>query len=92
MDVTLTPQQEELVQSKVASGRYSDASEVVGQALQLLDDYEREEAFRAAVMVGYEQAERGELIPWTPELREEIRRSVEKKAKEGGKLRADVLP
>jgi antitoxin ParD1/3/4 len=92
MNIVLTPQQEELVRSKIESGRYNDASEVVDEALQLLEERERKEAFRAAVMVGYEQAERGELIPWTPELREEILRSVEKKAREGRKPKADVLP
>jgi antitoxin ParD1/3/4 len=92
MNVSLTPQLEELVRSKVASGRYNNASEVVREALRLLEDYDRYEAFRAAVAVGYEQAERGELIPWTPELRAEIQRNVERKAREGHQPNPDVIP
>ena len=43
MNVHLTPELERLVQSKVKSGRYSSASEVVGEALRLLDH--RDELF-----------------------------------------------
>ena len=37
MNVFLTPELEELVQAKVRSGRYNSASEVVGEALRLLE-------------------------------------------------------
>lgn len=37
MNVNLTPQLEELVRSKVESGRYTSASEVVREALRLLE-------------------------------------------------------
>jgi antitoxin ParD1/3/4 len=41
-NVSLTPELETLVDSKVASGRYRSASEVVRAALRLLDERERE--------------------------------------------------
>jgi antitoxin ParD1/3/4 len=40
-NVNLTPQLEELVRSKVASGLYASASEVVREALRLMDDQDR---------------------------------------------------
>jgi antitoxin ParD1/3/4 len=40
-NVSLTPELETLVDSKVASGRYRSASEVVRAALRLLDERER---------------------------------------------------
>jgi antitoxin ParD1/3/4 len=39
--MTLTPQLEELVRSKVASGLYTSASEVVREALRLMDEQDR---------------------------------------------------
>ena len=36
MNINLTPQLEELVRSKVASGLYTSASEVVREALRLI--------------------------------------------------------
>ena len=41
MNVNLTPQLEELVRSKVASGLYTSASEVVREALRLLEEQDR---------------------------------------------------
>jgi antitoxin ParD1/3/4 len=45
MNINLTPQLEELVRQKVVSGRYSSASEVVCEALRLM---EREDPIQAA--------------------------------------------
>ena len=59
MNISLTPELEELVQKKVESGRYSSASEVIRAGLRLL---EQEDAMRAQVHEGIEQAERGELV------------------------------
>lgn len=52
MNVSLTPELEEFVQKKVESGRYTSASEVVREALRLLEkrdqrETEREEALKA---------------------------------------------
>ncbi len=41
MNINLTPQLEELVRSKVASGMYTSASEVVREALRLMDEQDR---------------------------------------------------
>ncbi len=41
MNVNLTPQLEELVRAKVAAGLYASASEVVREALRLMDEQDR---------------------------------------------------
>ncbi len=41
MNVNLTPQLEELVRAKVDSGMYTSASEVVREALRLMDEQDR---------------------------------------------------
>jgi len=41
MDISLTSQLEKVVREKVESGLYNSASEVVGEALRLLDDHDR---------------------------------------------------
>lgn len=41
MNVNLTPQLEALVRSKVDSGMYTSASEVVREALRLMDEQDR---------------------------------------------------
>ena len=41
MNVNLTPQLDALVRSKVSSGMYTSASEVVREALRLMDEQDR---------------------------------------------------
>jgi antitoxin ParD1/3/4 len=41
MNVNLTPQLEDMVRSKVSSGLYTSASEVVREALRLMDEQDR---------------------------------------------------
>lgn len=46
MNVNLTPQLEEMVRAKVESGLYTSASEVVREALRLMDEQDRLRAAR----------------------------------------------
>ena len=41
MNISLTPQLEKLVQDRVRSGRYTSASEVIREALRLMDERDR---------------------------------------------------
>ncbi|MCH8241735.1 MAG: type II toxin-antitoxin system ParD family antitoxin, partial [Planctomycetes bacterium] len=66
MNVSLTPMLEELVQQKVATGLYNSASEVIREALRLLE--ERDELrkvrlgrLRKEISVGLDQLERDEV-------------------------------
>jgi len=68
MNVSLTPELEEFVASKVKNGLYRSHSEVVRQGLRLLIERDslldaRLKALRADVKEGLEEARRGELIP-----------------------------
>lgn len=46
INVNLTPQLEEMIRQKVDSGMYNSASEVVREALRLMDERDRERAAR----------------------------------------------
>ena len=61
MNVSLTPELEQLVNEKVDSGLYQTASEVVREALRLLKerDHARQQ-LRADVGAGFDQLARGE--------------------------------
>ncbi len=92
MIVELTPQLEAAIREKVDSGRYNDASEVVREALQLMDERDRHERLRAAIAVGVEQIERGEVIPWTPDFMERLMQEADEEDRQGLPLCPDVLP
>ena len=66
MNVSLTPELEKIIQSKVESGRYLSASEVVSEALRLLEERDRIremrlEELRKEIQIGIDQADRGEV-------------------------------
>ncbi len=68
MNVSLTPELEDLIAQKVQSGRYTSASEVIREALRLLEEQdqlrqERLAAVRREIDEGLAQLERGEGIP-----------------------------
>lgn len=72
INVSLTPQLEELVREKVSSGRYNSASEVVREALRLMDTYERVREstlakLRADVEAGWQQLKEGKVKDFDPE-------------------------
>jgi antitoxin ParD1/3/4 len=87
MNISLTPELEQFVQSTVNNGRYSSASEVVWAALRLLEQREMErlvrlEELRKEIMIGIEASDRGEVFDGEEvlrELREEIRQADEGK-------------
>ncbi len=81
MNVSLTPELEQLVHEKVKSGRYLSASEVIREALRLLEERDkvremRLEALRKEIAVGIEQGDPADVIDGEEvfrELREDIR-------------------
>jgi antitoxin ParD1/3/4 len=50
MNVSLTPELERLVAEKVESGRYTSASEVIREALRLLEEQDRLKQSRLAAV------------------------------------------
>jgi antitoxin ParD1/3/4 len=68
MNVSLTPELEQLIHKKVESGLYLSASEVVREALRLLEERDKLQAMkfdevRKAIQVGVEHADRGDVAP-----------------------------
>lgn len=68
MNVSLTPELEELINQKVMSGMYTSASEVVREGLRLLREHDelkriRTEELRRDILVGVAESKRSESKP-----------------------------
>jgi antitoxin ParD1/3/4 len=90
VNVSLTPELDAFLQSRVESGRYQTTSEVVREALRLLERQERdrEEALaqlKAKLERGIAQADRGELLDGD-EVFEELRAMLESRPKSKPRL------
>jgi len=87
MNISLTPQLEKLVQDRVKSGRYTSASEVIREALRLLETHDRavEQGLvqlRADVSAGLQQLEDGQSSPFDEAAVERIKRRGREKLAE----------
>ena len=93
MHIKLSPEMEQYLQVKVGTGYYSNASEVVRDAIRRMrDEDEKVAALRSAVAVGDQQLERGEGLTYTPERLKHITEKALASARNGNKVSADVQP
>ena len=92
MAVTLSPQLEELVRRKVASGQYESAREVLETAVRLLDERDRWDALQAELERGFDQLDRGEGVIWTPELMDRRQQDAAENARLGKPVKDAVTP
>ena len=83
MDISINKQNQDHIHRKIESGKYGSPDDVVGKALELLDEYdeelEREFAdVRAKVHQGTEQADAGKLNPGSDVFDALMRRNAER--------------
>ena len=83
VNVSITPELDAFLQARVKSGRYQTTSEVVREALRLLErhELERDHAFqqlKAKLEQGAAEAERGELLDGD-EVFEELKDMIEER-------------
>ena len=88
MNVSLTPELDSFVAAKVASGRYNSASEVVREALRLLEEHDQ---VRGAQLAAFNQELGARLASLDCGERVEpkaVRARLEQKSRERRKLSA----
>jgi antitoxin ParD1/3/4 len=78
MNISLTPELEKYVSSKVESGMYHTASEVIREGLRLLKEKEelhqrKLSDLRAAFQESIDQADRGRVSPFNEETLKEVK-------------------
>jgi putative addiction module CopG family antidote len=78
------------VREKVARGEFSDADAVIREAMRLLDERERQLAeLRGMLQTGLTQLDRGEGVPFIPELVAQMRRDAEERFRRGERASPD---
>ncbi|MGI8639093.1 MAG: type II toxin-antitoxin system ParD family antitoxin [Pyrinomonadaceae bacterium] len=75
MQITLTPEIENIVKQKVASGNYASETDVIRESLRLLQqrDEEKFKSLREDLQAAYEQLQRGESMPFDIKAAEQIK-------------------
>jgi antitoxin ParD1/3/4 len=87
MNINLTPELDQLVHDKVNSGFYNSASEVIREALRLMQERDeiraaRIEQLKKEIDIGYQQYLRGEGAPLDIDaVMEDVRNRIASKRK-----------
>lgn len=93
MHINLSPEMEEFIKRKVASGFYGNATEVVRDAIRRMQAEDlRLEAWQAAIKKGDEQLDRGEGLEYSPNMRERITQEAIVDMHSERPMDPDVLP
>ncbi len=92
MHINLSSEIEEYLQSKVNTGFYSNASEVVRDAIRRMWEEERLDRLRAAIYAGDEQLERGDGVAYSSERLAKITETALSNARKGKKINPDIAP
>ncbi len=91
MHINLSQEMEQYLQSKVGTGSYRNATEVVCDAIRRMREADEKLAnLRAAVKVGDDQLDRGEGVAYTPERLVTITEKAFANARDGKKVNPDV--
>ena len=89
MSVVLNPRVEARIRQRIVEGPYRDVESVLDEALALLEDRDRRLQHLRELLA---EGEKGEPIPYTPELLEEIDREVDERIRRGDRPNPDVCP
>ena len=93
MQVLLDRQSASLVRQKVETGLYDSASDVVREALRLLEERDgRLQWLRAELQIGLDQETRGELVEYTPDFIERLIREADERSRLGLPVKDAVKP
>ncbi len=84
MNISLSPELEAYVRHKMASGGYVSASEVVREALRLLEEQDKFRAMkleelRKDIAIGVKQLDRGEFVEFTDDTLKQLLAEVRAK-------------
>jgi antitoxin ParD1/3/4 len=89
MNVSLTPALQEFVDEKVASGLYTNASEVIREALRQAVQRSDYEVLKSAAMEGFSQIRAGKTVPYDLAA---LKRKAIRDAKSGRPINPLVTP
>ncbi len=92
MSIQLSRETEARIQELVERGDYDDPEAVVDEALRVLMERDHYARLKAAITVGVEQYERDEMIPWTPDYFDQLKREAAELARSGNPIKDEVKP
>ena len=92
MSIQLSPEAEALVRELIERGDYDDPEAVVDEALRVLKERDKLERLKELIAVGDEQAARGQVVSWTPDFLDRLKREAAEDVRLGRPFKDEVIP
>jgi len=92
MRILLSPNAQALIRDLVERGDYDDPESVVDAALEALMERIQLVHLKDAIAIGIEQAARGQVVPWTPDFLDRLKREAAEDAHLGRPFNDQVIP
>ena len=95
MNINFPPVDENFIKSMVESGYYSNATEMVRDAVRRMrerGDNDKRARLRAALAEGERDLAAGRMVPYTPQFLDDCAKRARENLTRGKKLNPDVLP
>ncbi len=93
MHINLSPEMENFIKSKVTSGFYGNATEVIRDALRRMRaEEDRLNAWKMALKEGDDELDQGESLPYTAAILDDITATAKKAIHKGRGADTDAFP
>jgi putative addiction module CopG family antidote len=92
MSIQLSPEAEALVRQLIARGDYDDPEMVVNEALRALVERDQFARLRDEIAIGVEQHARGQVVPWTPDSLDRLKREADVLVRSGKPIEDEFNP
>jgi Arc/MetJ-type ribon-helix-helix transcriptional regulator len=92
MSIQLSAEAEALIRELIERGDYEDPETVVDEALGALMERNQLARLKAAIAVGMDQHARGQVVPWTPDSLDRLKREAEEHGRKGIPIKDEVKP
>ena len=92
MSIQLSLEAEALVRQLIERGDYDDPEAVVDEALRVLMERDKLKRLKELIAIGDEQAARGQVVPWTPDFLDRLKREAAEDIRLGRPFKDEVIP
>lgn len=92
MRIELSPEAQALIRDLVERGDYDDPESVVDAALEALMERIQLVHLKAEIAIGIEQAARGQVVPWTPDFLDRLKREAAEDVRLRRPFKDEVIP
>lgn len=90
MQITLPPDVQAIIENEIESGRFTSAEEVVVEAVRHLQDATTPSVPDDWLVEARDQADRGQVVPWTDDFMERAAQRAREKSAQGHQVRDDI--